>query len=92
MAPNLPKDATLLLRTGGPWDCLAAIASYDGHWLHPALLFKNPVPLWQSSTTPLDGPISRPAWLRLRRLILVHNPGLDGTLSMLDDLMTGGVP
>lgn len=91
-ASTLPTGTTLLLRTGGHWYCLVAIAGYDGHLLHPALVFKNPVPLWQSASTPLDGPITRAAWPRLRRLILVHNPGLDGTLCMLDDMVTGETP
>lgn len=78
-------EGTLLLRTGGRWDSIVAVAETDGMQLTPLLLLKNPVPLWQKPRTLGDGHIDSSTWSRLRRDLLIHNPGLGGFLELLDE-------
>lgn len=78
-------DGTLLLRTGGVWDCVVACALHCAGWLHPVVVFKNPVALWQCSReSPCDGQVDRADWTWMRRQIMLHNPGLDGLLEQVE--------
>lgn len=77
-------EGTCLWRSGGEWDSFLAVALARGNALFPLLVFKNPVPLWQSSQSVADGPVTSTMWPRLREDILLHNPGLTGFLVELD--------
>lgn len=91
LGPREVRDATLadgtaLLRTGGAWDSVVAIASTAGMRVTPVVVFKNSVALWQCSREPLpDGLMGREDWSWLRRQIMIHNPGLDGLLQEVED-------
>lgn len=79
-------DGTVLLRTGGEWDSVVAIAARAGTRLAPIVVFKNSVALWQCSREPLqDGLIECEDWSWLRRQVMIHNPGLDGMLQEVED-------
>lgn len=80
-----PPNGTLLLRTDGPWDSLIGFGSHQDGNFSPGLLFKNPIPLWQSTTALQNGRITTQGWPTLRRTILIHNPGLNGVLHLLDE-------
>lgn len=79
---------TVLLRTGGPWDSLVGFADCSGRSLTPLMVFKNPVPLWQYAKPPANGEISQTDWPRLRRTLLLHNPGLDGFFTLVDRVVS----
>ena len=84
-APDVP-GGTVFFRTGGAWDCVVAAAVLAEGRLHPVIVFKNPVALWQCAREPLrDGQLERHDWSWLRRQIMLHNPGLDGLLQEIED-------
>lgn len=80
-------DGTVLLRTGGTWDSLLGFVDRSGTVLSPLVVFKNPVPLWQSSLALSGGVIKPGGWSRLRRVVMLHNPGLDGFLRLVDPVV-----
>lgn len=80
-------NGTLLLRTAGAWDSLVGFGVHRDGSFSPALLFKNPVPLWRYERALHNGRVSTDRWATLRRTILIHNPGLNGVLALLDEVM-----
>lgn len=87
--PDLAPQGTLLIRTAGTWDSLVAVATHQHAGLVPLLLLKNPVPFWHTSSAPPDGSVGQSSWPRLRRDILIHNPGLGGFVEQLDRTVAG---
>lgn len=81
---NGGPDGTLLIVTPGPWCSIVAISQRRAAVLRPVLILKNAVALWPLRQPPPDGPLPTTAWAPLRRLVLIHNPGLGGILSLLD--------
>lgn len=77
-------DDTLLIATPPPWRTIVAIAQRRNGVLRPMLVLKNAVALWALRRPLDDGPVSVDSWPALRRLFMIHNPGLDGLLHLLD--------
>lgn len=90
-APDDLPVGTLLVVIGGEWSSLVAVAVHEPPTLAPALVLKNPIPLWQYTRALPAGPVTAETWTWLRRRFLIHNPGVDGVLGLLDDLVQGRV-
>jgi hypothetical protein len=78
------EQQTLLITTPAPWRTIVAIAQRRNGLLRPMLVLKNAVALWALRRPLEDGPVSVDSWPALRRLFMIHNPGLDGLLHLLD--------
>jgi hypothetical protein len=85
------ENRVVLLRTGAPWDYVVGVGCIDGQTLRLVLVFKNAVPLWQSAETWPNGHLSRASWTFLRRLVIIHNPGLPTALDRLDEFDRGQI-
>jgi hypothetical protein len=75
---------TLLVATPGPWRSIVAVGQQRNAVLRPMLVLKNAVALWPLRHPPDEGPLPRESWPALRRVMLIHNPGLAGVLDLLD--------
>lgn len=81
--PGSQCGDVILYRTGRPWDFLVAVGQQEDHRVRLAAVLKNAVPLWQYEDMLPDGAVTPDVWARLRRAILIHNPGLPGALDWL---------
>lgn len=78
------SDQTLLIATPAPWRTIVAIAQTRGGVLRPMVVLKNAVALWALGQPFDDGPVSVDFWPGLRRQFMIHNPGLEGMLRLID--------
>lgn len=89
----LGQPASILFRTSGTWNSVVAASGWDGTTLSPIVVFKNSIALWQWPRVPVpDGTVDASQWPWLRRGILIHNPGLDGLLQLLDATCQVAIP
>ncbi|TWP32313.1 hypothetical protein [Leekyejoonella antrihumi] len=75
--------ATLMVKTPGPWASVVAFGVRNEHELSPLLVLKNAIALWAVHRDLPDGIIDSADWTWLRHLCLLHNPGLDGALTVI---------
>lgn len=75
--------ATLVVKAPAPWASVVAFAVRNDHELIPLLVLKNAVALWAVHRDLPDGIVGAADWLWLRHLCLLHNPGLDGALTVI---------
>lgn len=74
-----------LLCSPGAWRFLISIGIVQNGTFYLVLNLKNVVPLAGRTYEP-DGPLHGTSTERLKRRILIHNPGLSGTLDLMETL------
>ena len=80
-----PFARTLLaVATPGPLGFLVAFCEQDGREVTPLLLLKNAVPLYELRGVGEADRVSPEAWSRIRRAVLLYNPGLGGCLDLFE--------
>ena len=75
--------ATVMVKTPDPWGSVVAFCVVAHREIRPLLVLKNAVALWAVHRNLPDGPVSPADWIWFRRLCLLHNPGLDGALTVI---------
>lgn len=81
------KEKTLwVLKTPGSWPFIVAFVEQNPScsWATPLILLKNALPLYEPSWPTLIGPLEQAEWLRIKRGVTFHNPGLVRCLTELE--------
>lgn len=78
------ENVLLAVATPGPLGFLAAFCEQDGREVTPLLLLKNAVPLHEVPDAGETDRVSAEAWARIRRAVLLYNPGLGGCLDLFE--------
>jgi hypothetical protein len=81
------EGTIMLITTPMPWRSIVTVAQYGAAGLKPMFVLKNAVALWSLTDAPGDGPVDSADWARLRPRFLLHNPGLDGVLDLVDQML-----
>lgn len=78
-----------MVKTPASWTSVLAFCVVIDREIRPLLVLKNAVAIWAVHGQRPDGPAGPADWTWFGQLCQLHNPGLDGALTVLGEAVSG---